>query len=260
MIRPGWKYLLVGGVLAVVLFGATPQADAQWWGCYRPVAWGCCYRPVYTTCYSSCYAVSCDPCCYTTGGWYLGWRPGPIRRLLFGRYRWYWGYGWSCCYPVYDCCVESPTVCGAAPPPAQPGPTPAKKPVVEPQPAPVQPAPSQAPEQPVAPPLPPQNELPGLNTPPNTTSADTSGVLTVWVPYDAKVTINGLQTKSTGSRRQFISYGLKPGFSYKYVIHAQLVRDGQLLEDTKTVTLTAGQVTAVAFGFNTTAEQVVSLP
>ncbi len=54
---------------------------------------------------------------------------------------------------------------------------------------------------------------PAFPTPPGktgATSADESGVLTVWVPYDAKVTVNGLLTKSTGSRRQFVSFGLKP--------------------------------------------------
>jgi uncharacterized protein (TIGR03000 family) len=85
-----------------------------------------------------------------------------------------------------------------------------------------------------------------------TTSAPTpgtSGVVTVWAPYDAKITINGLATRSTGSRRQFVSFGLKPGYSYKYEIRAEVLRDGKMLEDTRTVTLTAGQNTAVAFGF-----------
>ena len=91
-------------------------------------------------------------------------------------------------------------------------------------------------------------------TPSKTTSysIDHSGVLTVWVPYDAKVTVNGRETKSTGSRRQFISYGLKPGLSYKYVVKASVVRDGQTVEDTRTVNLTAGQLESVAFGFNPT--------
>ena len=90
------------------------------------------------------------------------------------------------------------------------------------------------------------------------TSSDESGILTVWVPYDAKVSINGLETKSTGSRRQFVSFGLKSGLTYKYVVKAQVVRNGQTQEDTRTVTLTAGQVTAVAFGFNVAAQQVAS--
>jgi uncharacterized protein (TIGR03000 family) len=97
--------------------------------------------------------------------------------------------------------------------------------------------------------------------PPKTTSdtsAEQSGVLTVWVPYDAKVTVNGRETRSTGSRRQFVSYGLQPGLNYKYVVQAQVIRDGKPQDDTRTVVLTAGQITAVAFGFNAPAQQVAS--
>jgi uncharacterized protein (TIGR03000 family) len=90
------------------------------------------------------------------------------------------------------------------------------------------------------------------------TTAENSGVLTVWVPDDAKVMVNGLETRSSGSRRQFVSYDLKPGFSYKYVVRAQVVRNGQVQEDTRTVVLTAGQITAVAFGFNMSTQQVAS--
>jgi uncharacterized protein (TIGR03000 family) len=91
------------------------------------------------------------------------------------------------------------------------------------------------------------------------TPAEQSGVLTVWVPFDAKVTVNGQETRSTGSRRQLVSYDLKPGLSYRYVVKAQVVRDGQLVEDTKSVTMMAGDATAVAFGFNASpAEQVAA--
>ncbi|MBN1394261.1 MAG: TIGR03000 domain-containing protein [Pirellulales bacterium] len=230
MIRASWKCLLIGAVVAITVSFVAPQAEAQWWGCcYRPVTWGCCYTPSYTS--VGCY----DSCCY--GGWYLGWRPGPVRRLLFGRYKWYWG---GYCYPTYDCCwtdcCTDVSTCGSASPAPAENPTPAQKPV-EPPTMPAEPAPT-----------------PEINT----TSFDTSGVLTVWVPYDAKVTINGLKTTSTGSRRQFVSHGLTPGFSYTYVVKAELVRDGQLLEDTRTVTLTAGKVKAVAFGFNTTVDEQVA--
>lgn len=83
-------------------------------------------------------------------------------------------------------------------------------------------------------------------------------MVTVWVPYDAKVSVNGLATHSTGSRRQFVSYGLKPGFSYKYEIRAEVVRDGKTQEDARTVVLTAGMNTAVAFGFNTNPVETVA--
>lgn len=82
------------------------------------------------------------------------------------------------------------------------------------------------------------------------TDMENSSVLTVYVPYDAKVAINGLETRSKGSRRRYVSYGLKPGFSYKYVIRSQIVRDGQVFEDTRTITLVAGACTGVSFGFN----------
>jgi uncharacterized protein (TIGR03000 family) len=77
-----------------------------------------------------------------------------------------------------------------------------------------------------------------------------SGQLTVWVPYDAKVIVNGLETRSTGSKRQFVSFGLKPGFNYKYEVRARVIRDGVAVEETKVVTLTAGGRDSVAFGFN----------
>jgi uncharacterized protein (TIGR03000 family) len=256
MNRTSSKCLLIGAVVAVVLFAAAPQADAQWWGYYRPAAWGCCYAPTYAS--PCCTTVAYSNPCYYGSDWYLGVRPGPVRRLLLGPYRWYnvgYGCGWGCGYGCYSgcgydcgytpCCTDTPTN-GAVP--AQGGvPTPAKKPVAQPPAAmPGEPGPGA-----------PMTPAPTPKT--SATSAGNSGVLTVWVPYDAKVTVNGLETKSTGSRRQFISYGLQAGLSYKYVVKAEVVRNGQLVEDTRTVSLTAGQISAVAFGFNSTpAEQVAT--
>ncbi len=82
-----------------------------------------------------------------------------------------------------------------------------------------------------------------------------SALISVWVPYDAKVIVNGHVTESKGSRRQFVSYGLQSGYSYKYEIKAQVVRDGKILEDVRTVTLTAGEDTSVAFGFQSIPSQ-----
>ena len=69
------------------------------------------------------------------------------------------------------------------------------------------------------------------------------------MPAEAKVTINGLATQSTGSRRQYVSYGLQAGLGYKYDVHAEIVRDGKIVEENKTITLTAGE-RRLAFGFN----------
>jgi uncharacterized protein (TIGR03000 family) len=140
-------------------------------------------------------------------------------------------------------------------PSAPTSPTPARKPVMSAPLTPTPAAPIVPPEPSMTPAAPTPNEpgpaaTPAMPTEPTTTSPtpENSGVVTVWVPYDAKVTINGLATRSVGSRRQFVSFGLKPGFSYKYEIHAEVVSDGKLVEDTRTVTLTAGQNTSVAFG------------
>jgi len=253
MIRPSWKSLLIGAVAVVALSAAAPRADAQWWGYYQPAAWGGCYSPCYSSCYSPCYTtVSCDPCGY---GWCAGWRYA--RRLA--RYNWccgYTGYGYVGSYSSGSLCCGDGAVAapyGSVPTPAtQPTlvPTPAKKPVIEPPTMPSEPAP--APTEP-APPAPGAMPEPAPAMPKTSaTSAENSGILTVWVPNDAKVTVNGIETRSSGSRRQFVSYGLKPGLSYKYVVRAQIVRNGQVVEDTRDVVLTAGRITAVAFGFNTT--------
>jgi len=285
MFRNGWKIAMVGALLAVML--AAGEAKAQWWcdwGCYQPVC--AVYYPATWCCYSCYYQPA-------GGYWYLGWRPGVIRRLLFGPYRWYYaGYGgwtWVCptCYDLccYDpCCVLSTTTTFEAPDtgaaPAGQTSTPA------PAPTPAQPTTPAQPKQPAEStqstlPTPPAGELPGLpggtgsglppvpedttptpstmppatetpstgtpglfpgldSTPPsgletqpatppttlpNSTrmpTPETSGQITIWVPPEAKVTINGLPTRSTGTRRQYVSYGLKPGYLYRYEIVAEM--------------------------------------
>jgi len=62
--------------------------------------------------------------------------------------------------------------------------------------------------------------------------------------------INGLETKSTGTQREYISYGLKPGHAYKYEIRAQIVRDGRQIEDARTVYLSVGAHEQVAFSLD----------
>ena len=294
MFRRSWKFLLLGAVVAGTLATVAPKADAfWWWGCYRPVYWGCA---------SGCtpYAtVGYSPYGYSTGSWYLGYRPGPIRRLLFGPYRWYyggWGSGYATYYQGYGSCYTCSTPVagqgtvqvqvGAQPTPAasvptfKAVPTPAKEPT--PAVTPAEPSVAPAIETPALPaietPAVPMIETPALPTietpaaPPATAPAPAdqpgtstvptranSGLLTVWVPYGAKVFVNGLATHSTGSRRQYVSYGLKPGFSYKYTVRAQVVRGGRLIEDVRTVTMTAGQRTAVAFGFNPVPSQGLAL-
>jgi len=323
--------VVAGALLASTTVGVS-QADAFWHhGCW---GWGC---ASYSYCATPCY-TACDPCYTSHCGWYVGYRPGPIRRLLFGPYRTYYA-----CYPAYSACDtmvtndapaedegynagstdqqaadeatrSEPEMAPETPPVEPPGVEPLDIPeppndLSEPETPPLSPptdtlgppadldAPSDAGLTPPAATPPgggldfnplgteptdgggvdidrPSSEpaMPGLEpgegvipsfrpsgsdapaTPPagplGATRAD-SGLLTIYVPYDAQVKINGMLTRSTGSRREYVSYGLKPGFSYEYEIQAEVVRDGQVRTDTRTVILSAGDKEAVAFGFNT---------
>lgn len=74
-------------------------------------------------------------------------------------------------------------------------------------------------------------------------------MLSVWVPTDAKIFVNGNTTSSTGSARSYVSRGLQPGASYSYEIRAEVVRDGRTLTETKQVTVVAGQKADLEFGF-----------
>ena len=252
MFQSTWRLLLLGTLVVAVLMTAVPQADAYWgWGRYRAAYWGCGpYYGSYYSCYTPCYVSRCYPARWQYGC--CGWSSGC----------------WTSC--ACDPCCTSAPVCGATatPTPAEPAPaqpTPAQPPpAMPPEPAAVQPPPAvpmdAAPVMPsVEPPaLPAWQGEPSLDPAAAPASPDTNrvntaangGLLTVWVPYDAKVTINGLATRSTGSRRQFVSHGLKSGFTYTYEVVAEVVRDGRVVKDSRTVTLTAGERTAAAFGFN----------
>ena len=86
------------------------------------------------------------------------------------------------------------------------------------------------------------------------------GGLTVSVPADAKIFVNGKATSSTGSYREYISRGLEPGYEYNYEVRAEVVRNGETISDVKTVSLTAGKLERVAFDFATEeVETVVKL-
>jgi uncharacterized protein (TIGR03000 family) len=85
-----------------------------------------------------------------------------------------------------------------------------------------------------------------------------AALLTVSVPAEAKVFINGNATTSTGTQRQYISRGLKAGSRYNYEVRAEYVKDGQPVTDTKSVTLSAGEMAGLAFNFEGNQENPVA--
>ena len=74
--------------------------------------------------------------------------------------------------------------------------------------------------------------------------------LTVRVPADAKVFVNGLATTSTGTFRRYVSNGLQPGLTYAYEVRAEVVRNGRPISETKTIKLQAGDVSDLEFAMN----------
>jgi uncharacterized protein (TIGR03000 family) len=106
--------------------------------------------------------------------------------------------------------------------------------------SPTMPAPSTAPASP-----PPAAPPPGA-TGKSALDGD-AGYIVVEVPADAKVFVNGHPTTSTGEHRQYVSHGLEQGMRYEYQVRAEIVRDGKVVSDTKTVELTAGSQADLAF-------------
>ena len=81
--------------------------------------------------------------------------------------------------------------------------------------------------------------------------------MTIVVPADAKVFINGRQTRTVGTLREYVSYGLEAGLTYRYEVRAEVVRDGKTVVDSREVFLTAGSQENLAFDF--TAKKAVSV-
>lgn len=77
-------------------------------------------------------------------------------------------------------------------------------------------------------------------------------LLTVRVPAEAKVLVNGYETRSTGTERRYVSYGLKSGKTYPYTITVLMPRgseasEGDAVRATKTVYAKAGEDLRLAF-------------
>jgi uncharacterized protein (TIGR03000 family) len=67
----------------------------------------------------------------------------------------------------------------------------------------------------------------------------------VTLPADARLTIDGEPTTATGERRVFETPALSPGWSYHYLLVAEVALDGKPLKMQKRVEVTAGKEVAV---------------
>jgi uncharacterized protein (TIGR03000 family) len=71
--------------------------------------------------------------------------------------------------------------------------------------------------------------------------------IVVSLPSDAKVAIDGVVTTSTSTTRTFVTPELTPAKEFVYVLSAEIVREGQKLTVSETVTVRAGEQTRVEF-------------
>jgi uncharacterized protein (TIGR03000 family) len=70
---------------------------------------------------------------------------------------------------------------------------------------------------------------------------------TVEVPANAEVYLEGVRTRQTGPQRVFASPPLSPGRQYIYEVRARWVENGQPVEQTRNLVVTAGQRYTVRF-------------
>jgi len=65
-------------------------------------------------------------------------------------------------------------------------------------------------------------------------------------------------TKSPGTQRQFVSYGLKPGYNYTYEVRVVVSRDGETLSDVQVVRVRVGEARDLAFDFAARPDAVIA--
>lgn len=79
-------------------------------------------------------------------------------------------------------------------------------------------------------------------------SAPAKTKLTLRVPADAKVTLAGVATKQTGEVREFATGRLAAGQAWNnYTIQVAMMRDGKMVTEERTITLTGGQAQELSF-------------
>ena len=77
------------------------------------------------------------------------------------------------------------------------------------------------------------------------------------MPSSAKVFVNGRETTSVGSVREFVSRGLEPNKSYRFEIQAEVEGvDGEMLVESKSIVVTAGERQQLDFAFSDQARPI----
>jgi uncharacterized protein (TIGR03000 family) len=211
MNRTVLKWTLLIALFAAGVTFAAEAARADVWYPVRPVAaWG--VQPVY-------YATP-----VYSWGVYRPWRP--VLHRVFHPFQRYWCGVALCCDPcctvIDPCCTVIDPCCGGV--------------VVEKSGTVKADAkkgePTKAPEKKLTPVPGPAGEAPKSNRDSNINDArpapsDKTATFSIEVPANAKVFINGYETRSTGARRTYVSHGLSEGNTYQYAVRVLIPHEGQ---------------------------------
>jgi len=215
---------------------ATMATPAMVPDCHRHRCSGSCYGSYYGSCHG-CWGSNCNGCWgFTCSGCW-----GSSCNGCSGTAYYYSGSCWgghSCygCTGYHGC--SGGYVVGSAPgyyggtmgTPAGAAPAPAGK--VQQAPA---PAPSSGPG--------------GAAPPPRSDASSAPAHIYVNLPADAKLYVDGQPTRTADkANRSFLTPDLNAGVEYRYVMKAEVVRDGQTQSETKTVIVRAGEEVREEFG------------
>jgi len=84
--------------------------------------------------------------------------------------------------------------------------------------------------------------------------ASAPATLTVTLPADARLTVDGTPTSTTSAVRTFVTPNLTPGKTFTYTMKAEYMKNGEPVSEEKVVKVQAGKETRVSFeGTSTTA-------
>jgi uncharacterized protein (TIGR03000 family) len=72
--------------------------------------------------------------------------------------------------------------------------------------------------------------------------------VTVRLPAEARLWVDGAPCPLTSDTRTFATPGLTPGREYVYIMRAEAIRDGQTITQTQRIVLAAGRQVNVTFG------------
>ena len=78
-------------------------------------------------------------------------------------------------------------------------------------------------------------------------AADASVYLSVRVPADAEIWVDGVATRQTGTSRKFVSPPLSAGQEYTYELTARWTENGREVVQTRRIDVTAGDRKSVDF-------------